>query len=111
MNCGRVSTRADCASVWCAVFFMFVRLRVAADERGLAAIRRLRNVQDDGPRLTLAEFKALVRDQYYMSLIDQTATLAAIPVLMPGALQVRGNAFVALCQVLDATEEPPAKLR
>src|SRR5262249_38538890 len=35
----------------------------SVDERGFAAIRRLRSVQDDKPRPTLAEFKALLREQ------------------------------------------------
>ena len=45
--------------------------------------------QDDRPRPTLAEFKALVREQYYMLLIDQEATLAAIPDLLPRDHEVR----------------------
>jgi hypothetical protein len=53
--------------------------------------------------LTLAEFKALVREQYDMLLIDQTATLAAIPELMPGSEDARSRAFVWLSRVLDAT--------
>jgi len=77
----------------------------AADERGLAAIRRLRGVQDDRPRPTLAEFKALVREQYDMLLIDQDATLAAIPALLPADTDVRRRAFAALRQVISADGE------
>ncbi|MBR1267099.1 DUF3141 domain-containing protein [Bradyrhizobium sp. AUGA SZCCT0222] len=79
--------------------------RGAADERGLAAIRRLRAVEDDRSRLTLAEFKALVREQYHMLLIDQEATLAAIPELLPSNADVRRKAFAALRQVLSAAGE------
>ena len=58
--------------------------RGRADERGLAAIRGLRaGVEDDRPKPTLADFKALVREQYYMLLVDEEATLAAIPDLLP----------------------------
>jgi hypothetical protein len=80
-------------------------VRGGADERGLAAIRRLRAVEDDRPRLTLAEFKALVREQYYMLLIDQEATLAAIPDLLPSNADLRRKAFAALRQVLSAAGE------
>jgi hypothetical protein len=79
--------------------------RGSADERGLAAIRRLRGVQDDRPRPTLAEFKALVREQYDMLLIDQDATLAAIPDLLPADADVRRKAFAALRQVIAAVGE------
>ena len=76
--------------------------RGRADERGLAALRGLRTVEDDRPRLTLSEFKALVREQYYMLLIDQEATLAAIPDLLPRDYEVRRKAFAALRRVLGA---------
>ena len=73
-----------------------------ADERGLAAIRRLRAVHDDKARPTLAEFKALVREQYFMLLIDQEATLAAIPDLLPPDRELRRKALAVLQQVLSA---------
>jgi hypothetical protein len=80
--------------------------RGGADERGLAAIRRLRALQDDKPRPTLAAFKTLIREQYFMLLIDQEATLAAIPGLLPSGKDVRRKAFAALRQVLSARGEP-----
>jgi hypothetical protein len=79
--------------------------RGGADERGLAAIRRLRAVHDDRPRPTLAEFKALVREQYFMLLIDQEAALAAIPDLLPKDKELRRKAFVTLREVLSAPGE------
>jgi pimeloyl-ACP methyl ester carboxylesterase len=79
--------------------------RGSADERGLAAIRHLRAVRDDGPRLTLAEFKALVREQYFMLLIDQDATLGAISDLLPPDKDARRKGFAVLRQVLSAPGE------
>lgn len=79
--------------------------RGSVDERGLAAIRRLRAVQDDSRRLTLAQFKALMREQYFMLLIDEEATLAAIPDLLPSDREVRRNAFATLREVLSARGE------
>jgi Protein of unknown function (DUF3141) len=89
--------------------------RGGPDERGLAAFRRLRAVEDDQPRLTLSEFKSLIREQYYMLLIDQAATLAAIPRLLPTDQETRRGAFAVLCHVLnargDVTGEAADRLR
>jgi len=48
------------------------------DERSLEALRRVRR-NDSGTRLTLAQFKAMVREQFFMLLLDRDAALAAIP--------------------------------
>ena len=76
--------------------------RGSADERGLAALRGLRAIEDDKQRPTLSEFKALVRAQYYMLLIDQEATLSAIPDLLPRDHEARRKGFAALRRVLSA---------
>ena len=77
--------------------------RGSVDERTFAAIRRLRGAQDESSRLTLADFKALVSEQYFMLMIDEDATLAAIPDLLPSDHQVRRRAFVTLRQILSAS--------
>jgi len=77
--------------------------RGTADERGLAAIRRLRAAREDKRRLTLAEFKALIREQYFMLLLDEEATLAALPDLLPSEAGPRRKAFAALREVLSAS--------
>jgi len=79
--------------------------RGSADERGFAAIRRLRSVKDDRPALTLAEFKALVREQYFMLLIDQEAALGAIPGMLPADEGARRKGLAALYKVLSARGE------
>ena len=56
-------------------------------------------------RLTLSEFKALVREQYFMLLIDTEATLAAIPDLLPRDVEARRKAFAAIRKVLSARAE------
>src|SRR5262249_40277305 len=70
---------------------------------------------DDKPRPTLAEFKALMREQFFMLLIDEEATLAAIPALLPEDRELRRKAFAALRQVLsargDITGEAAARLQ
>ena len=86
--------------------------RASADERGLAAIRRLRaTIRDEGPRLTLAEFKALMREQFFMLLLDEEATLGAIPDLLPSNPQVCRKAFATLCEILSARGEFTAEDR
>jgi hypothetical protein len=78
--------------------------RGGADERGFAAVRRLRLAQP-GAQLTLAQFKAMVREQYFMLLIDPEAALAAIPGMLPQDAEERRNGFAAVRQVLAARGE------
>jgi len=74
------------------------------DERSLEALRRLR--QDDvSARITLAEFKMLVREQFFMLLLDREAALAAIPRLLPENTDERRRVFSAIREVLSASAE------
>jgi pimeloyl-ACP methyl ester carboxylesterase len=73
--------------------------RQAIDERGFEMARRLRRAHGDMP---LAEFKAAVRDQFNMLLIDETAALAAIPAMLPDDREKRREAFNLITQVLGA---------
>jgi pimeloyl-ACP methyl ester carboxylesterase len=73
--------------------------RAAVDERGFEALRRVREAHTD---LTLSAFKALVREQYNMLLIDQEAALAAIPSMLPPDTDTRLKAFDLIRQVLAA---------
>ncbi|MCJ8159098.1 DUF3141 domain-containing protein [Sphingomonas sp. LaA6.9] len=74
-----------------------------ADERGFAAIRKLRAEHPDANSLQLAEFKAMIREQYYILLIDEAAAVAAIPALLPKNVEERRAAFEALKGVLEAS--------
>ena len=74
------------------------------DERSLEALRSVRR-NDSGPRLTLSEFKMLVREQFFMLLLDQEAALAAIPKLLPDNADQRRAAFAAIREVLSASAE------
>jgi hypothetical protein len=76
--------------------------RGAIDERGFEAIRRIRGVGQDLPRLTLAQFKRLMREQFFMLLIDQPAALAALPSLLPHDAEERRKLFAILGDVLSA---------
>ncbi len=74
----------------------------AADERGFAAIRRMRSVEGGLPPMTLSEFKALIRDQFLMLVIDEEAALNTIPRLLPSDEAVRHGALSSLREVLNA---------
>ncbi len=95
--------------------------RGGVDERGFEAIRRMRaakigeKVLPELATMTLAEFKALVREQFFMLLIDQPEAVAAIPKLLPKDKEARRTGFALLRQVLsagaDITGEAADRLR
>ena len=76
--------------------------RGMVDERSLEALRNVRR-NDSGPRITLAEFKKLVREQFFMLLLDREGALAAIPKLLPDNAGARKAAFTAIRDVLSAS--------
>jgi hypothetical protein len=80
--------------------------RGSVDERGFELVRRIRAAAPgDMPRQTQSEFKVMVRDQYFMLLIDEEAALAAIPALLPGSAGERRKALSVVQQVLSARGE------
>ena len=78
--------------------------RGMVDERGLAALRRMRR-EDAASRMTLSEFKTLVREQFFMLLLDQQASLAAIPKMLPKDMDQRRAVFAAIREVLSVGGE------
>ena len=76
--------------------------RAAIDERGFELTRRIRQAHGDIP---LSDFKALVREQFNMLLIDQEAAIAAIPAMLPSDAETRHKAFDLIKQVLGAHGE------
>jgi hypothetical protein len=78
--------------------------RGGVDERALAALRRLR-MKDEGPRLTLAEFKSMAREQFFLLLIDQEAALSSIPKMLPASTEQRRDGLAAIMEVLNASGE------
>jgi hypothetical protein len=73
--------------------------RAAVDERGFEAVRRIRRAHDDMP---LPAFKALVREQFYILLVDTEAALAAIPSMLPSDADTRRKGFDLIKQALGA---------
>ncbi len=78
--------------------------RGMVDERSIEALRQIRR-DYSGPRVTLSEFKTLVREQFFMLLLDQEGALAAIPKLLPEDVNQRRAAFTAIREVLSASGE------
>jgi hypothetical protein len=76
--------------------------RGMVDERSLEALRRARGSYS-GPRMTLTEFKAMVREQFFMLLLDQDTALAAVPGLLPKDEEKRRAAFSVIRDVLSAS--------
>ena len=59
--------------------------------------------------MPLSEFKALVREQFAMLLIDQQGALAALPSLLPPDAESRSEAFDVVKQVMEACGETSAE--
>jgi uncharacterized tellurite resistance protein B-like protein len=78
--------------------------RGMVDERSIEALRRVRR-DYGGPRLSLAEFKMLVREQFFMLLLDQEGALAAISRMLPDDVNQRRSLFESMLDVLSASGE------
>ena len=80
--------------------------RNAIDERGFETARRVREAHGDVP---LAEFKALIREQFSILLLDEEAALAAIPEMLPRAPEIRDAALRLIRQILSASGDLSAE--
>ncbi|MGM4919502.1 DUF3141 domain-containing protein [Tardiphaga sp. 813_E8_N1_3] len=78
--------------------------RGMVDERSIEALRQVRRDQVEA-RLTLPEFKTLVREQFFMLLLDPEGALAAIPALLPADHDQKQAIFAAMREVLSASGE------
>ncbi len=76
--------------------------RAAVDERGFEAVRRIRSAKIDMPTLPLSAFKTLVREQFYMLLIDPEAAVAALPSLVPAEPEKRRKMIALIREVLSS---------
>jgi hypothetical protein len=67
-------------------------------------LRRAR-ADDKGSRLSLAQFKTIVREQFFMLLLEPEASLAAIPKLLPPGEDERRAGLASIRSVLSASAE------
>jgi hypothetical protein len=77
--------------------------RGSVDERGFEMVRRIRRDHGGLRALSISAFKALVREQYLMLLINREAALAAVPSLLPAEPETRLMALDLMRQVLSAS--------
>jgi hypothetical protein len=89
------------AVIRAALYVAMARGRV--DERGFEMLRRLRRAQNADGRITLTQFKAMVREQFFMLIVDAETALGAIPDLLPPEPDERAKALALLKQVLGAS--------
>ena len=79
---------------------LYIRLpEGVADERGFRLLQRMR--EHAGTGLTLAEFKKLVRDQYFCLSLDQRRAVAAIPAMMAKEPELAKKMAAELRRLLD----------
>src|SRR6266404_2109711 len=74
--------------------------RGMVDERSLEALRQIRR-NDAGARLTLAQFKMLVREQFFMLLLDQERALAAIREVLSAGAEISGEVAKRLKRIAE----------
>ena len=74
--------------------------RAAVDERSFGALRRIRETESD---ISLLAFKTIVREQFFMLLIDTEKALTAIPSMLPADAGARQRAFKLITHVLGAS--------
>ena len=55
--------------------------------------------------MSIADFKALVREQFNILLIDEEAALAAIPSMLPSDAQTREKAYGLINELMSARGE------
>ena len=74
------------------------------DERAFEVLRRIRAGQGQG--LTLQEFKATLREQFFALLLDQKSALAAIPKMLPEDPGTRNDILEKIRRVVSAVGKP-----
>jgi pimeloyl-ACP methyl ester carboxylesterase len=74
------------------------------DERGVAALRRTR-LGDEASKMTLAQFKAMAREQFFLLLLEPEATLTAIPKMLPADIAERRKGLTAIRNILSSAGE------
>jgi hypothetical protein len=89
---------------------LWIRLPLAmADERSFGVIRRLRRAYG-AQVLPLPEFKRIVREQFFMLLIDEAHAVETLPTLLPDNARLRAESFAMLRAVVTSAGELPAEV-
>jgi pimeloyl-ACP methyl ester carboxylesterase len=78
---------------------------LAADERSYLMLRKIR--EEHASDVTLAQFKAMLRDQFMLVMLDHEAAIATLPGLLDGQLARPQEALDLLRAVVTAPGELP----
>jgi pimeloyl-ACP methyl ester carboxylesterase len=70
-----------------------------ADERGFRLLEHMR--EDTGSGLTLADFKTVVRDQFFMLLLDERRAIEAIPAMLDADLELAQRMATTLRKLIE----------
>ena len=82
---------------------IYVRLpQGSVDERGYAMLKAIRAMQPANDRMSLADLKAVVREQYLLLRLDEERAVRAIPRLLPDNEAARRAGLAALHSMLEA---------
>ncbi len=81
------------------------------DERGFGALKRMGEQTPEDERMSLGEFKQLIREQFFMLLIDEGAALATLPDLLPEDAKARQMLFDRVLAVSTAAGPPSTTRR
>ena len=73
-----------------------------ADERAFNVLRQIRGVHGS---LTLAQFKQILREQFFALLLDRDAALAAIPSMLPAEAAARAKMLETIRRIVSAVGE------
>ncbi len=81
------------------------------DERGFGALKHMHEDVPEAERLSLQEFKELIRDQFFMLLIDEEEALRTLPQLLPEDMAAREDLFKHVLTVSMAAGTPSEERR
>jgi hypothetical protein len=70
-----------------------------ADERGFRLLEHMR--EDAGSGLSLANFKTMVRDQFFMLLLDERRAIEAMPAMLDAALELAQGMAAKLRKLIE----------
>jgi DNA-binding GntR family transcriptional regulator len=77
----------------------------SADERSFAVIRKVRQANAEHRQMTLAQFKQLVRDQFFTLLLEPAAAVQAIPKMLPADADLRRQILDQIRVCIEARGE------
>ncbi len=83
---------------------LYIRIpESAADERGFEMLRRVRKERAED--ISLDEFKQIVREQYFMLVLEEDAAVNAIPKLLKGHENITSELFEDIRKIVTAGGE------